>query len=107
MCGTAVIAAAFCAWRYKRALDALLGDHQVALKELRRVIEENETLRAWLEEMRNEEQEARMEAHMAEEHEKAAIEAVASGLNYVDCAVQQSLKLDNGPDHDQKKCSPR
>ena len=71
------------------------------------VIEENETLRTWLEEMRNEEQEARMEAHMAEEHEKAAIEAVASGLNYVDCAAGHRLAFENGQHHDEKKCSPR
>ena len=48
-----------------------------------------------------------MEAHMAEEHEKAAIEAVASGLNFADCAVEESVEYDNGPDYAPKKCSPR
>eukprot|EP00937_MAST-01D_sp_MAST-1D-sp2_P005809 g5809.t1 len=76
-----LVSLAFCAWRYKCALDALLADHATALKELRRVIDENETLRQWLDEMRNEEADALLAAELAEQHERAAIKAVRAELN--------------------------
>jgi hypothetical protein len=74
--------AVYGAWRYKRAYNVLLADHTLALGELRRLIDENETLRTWLDELRGEEADAHEEAQLAKEQGEAALrQAVSTRLS--------------------------
>ena len=77
-----LLTAVYGAWRYKRAYSILIEDHTLALGELRRLIDENETLRTWLEEMRGEEEETQIDAQLAKEQGEAALlQAVATRLS--------------------------